>query len=215
MHFEYDKVLALLIFLDSVIFANECRQLSESPDLSQHDRINHLASTSQAAVTFMNFITQHRAAEIHLVGMVEWVQFIGTLSTLCRVTVEMFELSNDGNKDLATHYSHAALSYIDAIQRSYTHGAGSACSVWFPCVAENMKQRLLDAQSAGPVRHQERITTSSTVDAIQQITGESVPRGGYAEDAQRSSDMPDLWETHDLLSDLKISEPQFPFLSWL
>jgi hypothetical protein len=90
----------------------------------------------------------------------------------------MFELSDDGDTDLATHYLHASLSYIDAIQRSYTHGAGSACSVWFPCVAENMKQRLLDAQSAGPVRHQERITTRSAFDAMQQMTREAIPEGG-------------------------------------
>jgi len=181
----------------------------------------------------MDFISQHRVAEIHLVGMVEWIQFIGTLSTLCRVTVEMFELSNDGDTDLPNHYLHAALRYIDAIQRSYTHGAGSACSVWFPCVAENMRQRLLDAQSAGPVHHEQPITARSAYDAMQQMTGESIPAGGecsycdegtrhanssfvgYAEDAQRTGDMPDLWEPHDLLSDLKISEPQFPFLSWL
>jgi len=215
LHFEYGRLLALLMFLDSVIFANECRQLPERPDVAQNERINHLASTGKACCIFMDYISKFRAAEIHLVGIVEWVQFIGTLSTLCRITVEMFELSDDRDKDLPTHYLHAALSYIDAIQRSYTHGAGSACSVWFPCVAENMKQRLLDAQSGGSVRHATRLTTDSAVDAIEQITRETIPSGGYAEDAQRSSNMPDLWEPHDLLSDLKISEPQFPFLSWL
>ena len=201
--------------LNSVIFANECRQFPQSSDVSHHERINHLASTGKAAVVFMDFISHHRAAEIHLVGMVEWIQFIGTLSTLCRVTVEMFELSKDGDRDMPTHYLHAALRYIDLIQRSYNQGPGSACSVWFPSVAENMKQRMLDAQSGGSVRHTTRLTTDSAVEAIEQITRETIPSGGYAEHAPRSADMPDLWKPHDLLSDLKISEPQFPFLSWL
>jgi len=208
------------------VHLTECR-ISAERQIREPRNIGHtskLLAAIERIDKFLEFVVERRLNDLQNLAVVEWVQLIAGVNSMCRAVAELQRIYYPDPEDPTKQpciqiYTTAALNYVDILQKNMSNPNNASRHLyyfkWFISISDKMVQRI----STDPLRKRPFTQLNQSMyEVTSDLTAGIAAYGSSSTAAEKAAESgPEIQQsghTTDELADINFTQDIWPFVPW-